>query len=160
MRRGVGLMVAMAVAGWGCSDSPTDVQEQVIEEVEFASSLGINLDDMRRLATGVYIQDLVIGTGEPAVFGTQITIHYQGWLTDGTQFVSREFDFPMGQDRVPLGLEDGVLNLRVGGTRRIIVPPRRGYGGIPQIGEGGTEIPGGSVLIYEVELLEVVEIPG
>ena len=136
----------------GCSESPTEVEFQVIEEVDFAASLNVDLSTMTKLATGTYYKDLVVGGGEAAVRGDILDTSYMGWLTDGTLFVDTNHEFQMGNDRVPPGLEDGLLNMREGGTRQIIVAPGRGYGGLQQVGLNGTIVPGGSVLVYEVTL--------
>lgn len=149
------LLLALVISIAACGDDPMTVEFQVIEEVDFAESLNVDLDAMTRLGSGVYVEDLVEGTGEPAVYGKTLTITYTGWLTDGTEFVSRTFSFFMGNDQVPVGLEGGLLSLQVGGTRRIIVPPGRAYGGLPQVGEGGVSIPGGSVLVYVATLDDV-----
>ena len=155
VRRGGGrVAIAALVIGAlaGCSESPTGPEFQVIEEVEFAASLNVDLSTMTKLATGTYYKDLVVGGGEPAVRGAYLDTSYMGWLADGTLFVDTNHQFEMGNDRVPPGLEDGLLNMRVGGTRQIIVAPGRGYGGLEQVGNTGVVVPGGSVLVYEVTL--------
>jgi FKBP-type peptidyl-prolyl cis-trans isomerase len=148
--------VALVSLG-GCEDGPTEVVFEVIEETQFAASLGIDLADFDVLNSGVYVKDVVVGTGEPAVFGTTPTVTYTGWLADGTQFDSGTFDFFMGNSLVVPGFEDGLLNVMVGGTRVMIIPPGRGYGGIPQVDQSGNvTIPGGSIMVFEITLDSVV----
>jgi FKBP-type peptidyl-prolyl cis-trans isomerase len=102
--------------------------------------------------------DLVVGTGAEAKKGSAISVHYVGTLTDGTVFdSSREraqpFSFMIGQGKVIRGWEQGVIGMKVGGKRKLVVPPHLGYG------EDGSppKIPGNATLIFEIELLHVVE---
>lgn len=102
------------------------------------------------------VEDLQVGTGEEAVAGKRVTVHYTGTLSDGSKFDSsldrgRPFDFPLGAGRVIKGWDEGVLGMRVGGKRRLTIPPELGYGarGYPPV------IPPNSTLIFEVELLGV-----
>jgi FKBP-type peptidyl-prolyl cis-trans isomerase FkpA len=135
-----------------CSgDTPTQVEFQVIEETDFAPSLGIDLASMTLTGTGVYWKDLTVGTGDAATFGTTPFVTYTGWLADGTQFDSGSFGFLMGNNQVVGGFEDGLLNAKVGGTRLMVIPPNRGYGGQVRYDRAGNvSIPGGSILIFEV----------
>jgi len=146
------LFVAFVAVGLvGCGEDPVSVEFEVIEEITFAPSLNIDLAAMERRSTGVYFQDLIPGGGEEVVFGTTPTVTFTGWLANGTEFDSGTFSFFMGGGRVIGGLEDGLLNARAGGTRLIIVPPNRGYGGQVLTGPTGQVIvPAGSVLVFEV----------
>lgn len=143
------VLVALVISG--CGESPVEVVFEVIEEVEFAAALGIDLAAMEKLGTGVYRQDIVVGGGEPAVFGTTPTLTFTGWLKNGTQFETGTFSFRMGNNAVVSGLEDGLVGARVGGTRRIIIPPGRGYGGQARLDlQGNVVIPGGSIMVFVV----------
>ena len=102
--------------------------------------------------------DLVVGTGPEAMNGDTLVVNYTGWLYDviaadnkGSQFDQGEFDFVLGAGQVIGGWDRGLLGMRVGGHRRIIVPPELGYGaaGFPPT------IPGNAVLLFEVELIEI-----
>jgi FKBP-type peptidyl-prolyl cis-trans isomerase FkpA len=102
------------------------------------------------------IEDLTIGTGDEAVRGQTVAVHYTGWLANGTKFDSSKdrsapFDFPLGLGHVIAGWDEGVLGMRVGGTRKLIIPPEMGYG---SRGAGGV-IPPNATLVFEVELLAV-----
>lgn len=145
-------VAVIGVAGVACGEeSTTDVVFEVIEETTFDPSLSVNLDSMTRTNTGVYWRDFTVGGGAEAVFGTTPLVTYQLWLTDGTPVDSGTFSFLMGNNRVISGFEDGLLGQRTGGTRLIVIPPNRGYGGIPQYDAlGNVTIPGGSVLVFEV----------
>ncbi len=105
---------------------------------------------------GLIIQDEVVGTGEEATPGKKVTVNYVGTLTDGTKFDSsydrnQPFSFTLGAGQVIPGWDEGVAGMKVGGKRKLTIPPSLGYGtgGVP-----GT-IPGNATLIFEVELLKV-----
>lgn len=102
------------------------------------------------------IEDLVTGQGDEATPGKIVLVHYTGWLTDGTQFDSSKdrndpFDFPLGAGHVIRGWDEGVAGMKVGGTRKLTIPPEKGYGAR---GAGGV-IPPNATLVFEVELLAV-----
>ncbi len=105
---------------------------------------------------GLKIQDLVIGTGDEAVNGKMLSVHYTGTLENGTKFDSsvdrgEPFSFLLGSGQVIQGWEQGFKGMKVGGKRKIIIPPNLGYG---SRGAGGV-IPPNATLIFEVELLAV-----
>ena len=100
------------------------------------------------------IEDMVVGTGAEAVKGKQVMVHYTGWLTDGKKFDSSKdhgqpFSFALGRGQVIQGWDEGVVGMKVGGRRKLTIPPEMGYGkqGFPGA------IPPDSTLIFEVELL-------
>jgi FKBP-type peptidyl-prolyl cis-trans isomerase FkpA len=108
-------------------------------------------------ASGLLIEDLTVGTGTVAASGQHVTVHYTGWLADGTKFDSSKdrsqpFVFPLGGQRVIQGWDEGVQGMRVGGVRKLTIPPALGYGAR---GAGGV-IPPNATLVFEVELLGVV----
>jgi FKBP-type peptidyl-prolyl cis-trans isomerase FkpA len=114
--------------------------------------------------SAVLVTDLVKGVGDEALPGMVVVVHYTGWLYDagaeglrGRKFdSSRErgqaFSFPLGGGRVISGWEQGIPGMKVGGTRRLVIPPDLAYGG-RDIGNG--LIPPNSTLLFEVELLAV-----
>jgi FKBP-type peptidyl-prolyl cis-trans isomerase FkpA len=110
----------------------------------------------KMLDGGLKYEDLQQGEGDSAEVGKRVTVHYTGWLEDGTQFDSSRdrndpFSFPLGQGRVIRGWDMGVENMCVGGKRKLTIPPHLGYGA----GGAGGVIPANATLIFEVELLAV-----
>ena len=106
--------------------------------------------------TGLVFEDLLLGEGEEAIGGCRVTVHYTGWLSDGTQFDSSKdrgdpFRFSLGAGQVIAGWDEGVAGMKVGGTRKLTIPPQLGYGAR---GAGGV-IPPDATLVFEVELLAV-----
>ncbi|MGE5491676.1 MAG: FKBP-type peptidyl-prolyl cis-trans isomerase [Actinomycetota bacterium] len=106
--------------------------------------------------SGLVIEDVVEGTGAEAVAGRYVSVHYTGWLTNGSKFDSSKdrdepFAFPLGMRHVIAGWDEGVQGMKVGGTRKLTIPPQLGYGAR---GAGGV-IPPNATLVFEVELLEV-----
>lgn len=107
--------------------------------------------------SGLKYNDTVIGDGAVAVKGQTVSVHYTGWLTDGEKFDSSKdrndpFQFPLGAGRVIRGWDEGVQGMKVGGTRRLTIPPQLGYGAA---GAGGV-IPPNATLVFEVELLAIL----
>jgi FKBP-type peptidyl-prolyl cis-trans isomerase FkpA len=132
-------LFGLLAAASGCGESPTSPTPNV----PFSQS------------------DLRVGTGADAVAGKVVTAHYTGWLYDasktdqkGLQFSTSQggepFSFQVGAGGVIDGMDQGVVGMKVGGLRRIVIPPSLGYGG-----ERNGPIPANSTLIFEVELLDV-----
>jgi FKBP-type peptidyl-prolyl cis-trans isomerase FkpA len=138
--------LVFATAGLlGCGDGIT-----AIEDTEFAASLGINLAAMTRTSSGLYYQDIETGEGEPATSGDAVEVAYTGWLSDGTQFDSGSLTFTLGAGRVVAGFDEGVQGMRVGGVRRIVIPPALGYGS-----QARGAIPPDSILVFRIEVLSI-----
>jgi FKBP-type peptidyl-prolyl cis-trans isomerase len=105
---------------------------------------------------GLKYIDLVVGEGLDARRGDEVSVHYSGWLEDGTKFDSsldrgRPFVFPLGRGRVIQGWDLGVAGMKVGGKRKLLIPAKLGYG---KRGAGDA-IPPNANLVFEVELLSV-----
>ena len=113
--------------------------------------------------TQLQMVDTVTGSGAEATKGTVVSVHYTGWLYDptkpnnrGAKFDSSKdrndpFEFPLGMGHVIKGWDEGVQGMKVGGTRRLVIPPELGYGAR---GAGGV-IPPNATLLFEVDLLAV-----
>ncbi|MDO8474501.1 MAG: FKBP-type peptidyl-prolyl cis-trans isomerase [bacterium] len=105
--------------------------------------------------TELQIEDIVVGTGAQAQTGNTVSVHYTGTLLNGTKFDSSldrgtPFSFTLGQNSVIAGWEQGVLGMKIGGKRKLIIPPSLAYG--PR---ATGPIPANSTLVFEVELLNV-----
>jgi FKBP-type peptidyl-prolyl cis-trans isomerase FkpA len=132
-----------ACGGTGFGPEPT--------EVEFEASLGIDLDAMTETPSGLFIWHDSVGTGEAAVLGDQVTLTYTGWLVDGEQFDSGDgYVVELGVTNLIAGFTEGVVGMRVGGTRTIVVPADLGYGSQESSG-----IPRDAVLVFELMVTEL-----
>lgn len=119
----------------------------------FAPALGVDLSAMTKTPSGLYYQDQTVGTGTTAQAGKQVTVHYTGWLTNGTKFDSsvdrkKPFAFTPGVGMVIAGWDEGVIGMKVGGKRKLVIPASLGYGA-----QSVGPIPPNSVLVFDVELL-------
>ncbi len=102
------------------------------------------------------IEDQIVGDGNEAVAGQTVEVHYTGWLVDGTKFDSsldrdQTFSFKLGGGQVIAGWDQGVAGMKIGGTRKLTIPPELGYG---ERGAGGV-IPPNATLVFKVELISV-----
>lgn len=123
-------------------------QEIVIDDPEVIAGQKGGVAEMK-------MEDLVVGEGEEAVAGKKVTVHYIGTLTDGTKFDSsvdrgQPFEFNLGAGQVIQGWDQGVAGMKVGGKRKLTIPPELGYGDRDM-----GDIPPNSTLVFEVELLGV-----
>ena len=105
---------------------------------------------------GFKSEDVEVGAGKDATAGSMVSVHYSGFLTDGTKFDSSldrgtPFEFHLGGGQVIKGWDRGVQGMKVGGKRKLTIPPDWAYGaqGVPGV------IPPGSTLVFDVELLAV-----
>ena len=106
--------------------------------------------------SGLVIEDLIVGSGDPAKAGQRVNVHYTGWTTDGKKFDSsldrgQPFSFSLGRGEVIRGWDEGVAGMKVGGKRKLTIPPDLGYGARG----AGNVIPPNATLLFEVELLAV-----
>jgi FKBP-type peptidyl-prolyl cis-trans isomerase len=106
--------------------------------------------------SGLKYEDTTVGDGAVASKGQTVSVHYTGWLENGTKFDSSKdrndpFEFKLGAGQVIRGWDEGVAGMKVGGVRRLTIPPQLGYG---DRGAGGV-IPPKATLIFEVELLSI-----
>jgi len=107
-------------------------------------------------ASGLKYEELRVGTGEAAAKGKSVEVHYTGWLTNNKKFDSsrdrgKPFSFSLGKGMVIKGWDEGVAGMKVGGKRKLTIPPALGYGAR---GVGGV-IPPNATMVFEVELLKV-----
>lgn len=105
-------------------------------------------------ASGLQYEEIKVGSGATATAGNLVSVHYTGWLTDGTKFDSSKdrnepFEFNLGAGQVIKGWDEGVQGMQVGGVRKLTIPAALGYGAR---GAGGV-IPPNATLVFEVEFL-------
>lgn len=155
MLRAVALAGAMfAAAACGSSTAPkTPVPD--IATATFAPILGVDLAAMTKTADGVYYRDLSVGTGTPIDTGSKVQVRYAGFLVNGSLFDQSKPDgaplsFTLGKGGVIKGWDEGLVGMKLGGQRQLVIPPALGYG------EGGsTNIPSQAILIFVVTLVGV-----
>lgn len=143
MRTALLLLSAVALAAAGCSSTHTYPGEATTSAVE-------------RTPSGLRYIDMLPGTGASPEAGKTVTVHYTGYLASGKKFDSsvdrnEPFSFPIGTGQVIRGWDEGVLSMKVGGKRKLIIPAELGYG---SRGAGGV-IPPDAELVFDVELLDV-----
>jgi FKBP-type peptidyl-prolyl cis-trans isomerase FkpA len=161
------LLVSMLLGPLGCGDGkrPEPAADAGaagalgaapdISRTTFAPSLGVDLAAMRQTPRGAWIRDLTLGTGAAVGAGTQVAIHYVGALPDGKQFdangpADQPFVFRIDAGEVVPGFDEGVLGMKAGGRRQVIIPPALGYGA-----QGNGPIPGNSILVFTIDLVRV-----
>jgi FKBP-type peptidyl-prolyl cis-trans isomerase len=101
------------------------------------------------------IDDIKVGTGAEVKVGDTVSVHYVGTLQDGTEFDNSKkrgepFEFKVGEGRVIKGWEEGLVGMKVGGQRILVIPPEKAYGA-----KGIGPIPGNATLVFSIELLEI-----
>ncbi|RKI03745.1 FKBP-type peptidyl-prolyl cis-trans isomerase [Corallococcus sp. AB004] len=152
MLRSLLLCAVLALAG--CGDSSSSSGDPA--DVTYADSLGVDLSAMNKSESGLYTQDLVVGTGKEAVNKSYVVVHYAGWLPDGSMFDNSRargepIDFVVGVGDVIKGWDEGLVGMRVGGKRKLVIPSDLGYGS-----RGSAPvIPSDAVLVFDVELMNV-----
>jgi FKBP-type peptidyl-prolyl cis-trans isomerase FkpA len=144
---------ATALLVAACGKDSTSPPEPKIEETTFAPALGVDLATMTKTPDGLYYKDLVVGTGATIANGQLINARYTGWFPDGTQFDSNvdaasPYPFNLGRGQVIAGWDLGLVGMKVGGKRQLVIPPSLGYGPDPYF-----EIPGNSILVFQVEVV-------
>ena len=125
-------------------------------QLTFAPALNVTLDSTELRPSGLYVHDIVVGTGAVADSMSTAAVHYTGWLADGSKFDSSHdrgepYRFTVGAEQVISAWDEGVRGMKVGGKRQLIVPPKLGYGdlGMPP------DIPRMATLVFELELVGV-----
>lgn len=143
------LAAVLAVAGALSASAASIPQEDKAGQLEPAGKEVVT-------RSGLKYVDLKVGEGEEARLTQVVEVHYTGWLTDGTKFESSRdanepLTFRIGAGDVLKGWDEGVVGMKVGGKRRLVLPPELGYG---KLGAGGV-VPPNATLVFEFELLGV-----
>ena len=139
------------------SSNPLFVQEIASnDQIIIAQNMTNSEEKVITTDSGLQYEDLTVGTGESPKKGDTVSVHYTGTLTNGKKFDSsrdrgQPFQFKIGVGQVIKGWDEGVMTMKVGGRRKLIIPPELGYGAR---GAGGV-IPPNATLVFDVELLGV-----
>lgn len=158
--RGGGIWTLLALMLGACGGGGSTASGEVAAppqdpaQLFYSLELEIDLDDFERTASGLYIQDIEIGEGPTARRTSRVWISYIGWLPDGTVFdgnVGGEpYHLRLGGSEVIRGWNEGIVGMRRGGVRRLVVRPGLAYGS-----RGRGDIPPGATLIFRVTLVDV-----
>jgi FKBP-type peptidyl-prolyl cis-trans isomerase len=149
MLRLIALISPLALAA--CVGNPVAPS---IEQTVFAPSLGVDLEASTRTPSGLYIRDIVVGTGVVAGAGSKLNVHYVGALPGGFVFDRNDagqdtpLAFTLGAGAVVKGWDEGLVGMRVGGRRQLIIPPKLAYGD-----RAAGSIPPNSILVFTVDLV-------
>lgn len=150
------LVLLTAACGDDAPTGPDPVTDPAA--ATYAPELGVDIGAMTKTQSGLYLQDLAPGTGATVQTGQLIDAHYTGWLTNGQKFdSSRDRGVPLCftvGGNVINGWNEGVPGMRVGGKRKLVIPPQLGYGASGSE-EGG--IPPNAILVFDVEVVGIRE---
>jgi FKBP-type peptidyl-prolyl cis-trans isomerase len=141
------LVAAIAVAACG-GDKSSTAPATDITTTSFDASLNVHLQSMTKTASGLYYQDSIVGAGAAVHSGSAVTVGYTGWLANGTKFDGGSIVFTVGAGRVIAGWDEGLVGMKVGGIRKLVVPPSLGYGA-----SANGPIPANSVLVFNVQVV-------
>jgi peptidylprolyl isomerase len=151
------VMLGLAVLLTACDQAKTTSTTTSAPTTTTGSTPMFDEKNATTTASGLKYIDEVVGTGAAPKAGQQVTVHYTGTLTNSSKFDSsrdrnQPFTFVIGRGQVIKGWDEGVLTMKIGGKRHLIIPPDLGYGAR---GAGGGLIPPNATLIFDVELLGV-----
>ena len=143
-------LALVACGGRPAAEAPAPSSSTVLTAAPIDSSM------MLRTASGLQFRDLVVGTGPIVTAGQFISVYYIGQLLNGRQFdatipPAEPIRFQVGIRRVIRGWDEGLVGMRVGGRRQLIVPPALGYGS-----RGTGPIPPGSTLVFTIEVVSAM----
>ena len=149
-------LLAMLCLACARPDAPAEISNSPadLDTATFAASLGVDLEKSERNAAGLRWRDITVGEGVEVTRGQVIEVYYDGHLPDGTRFEQtppgRPYTFRVGVGQVIAGWDQGIVGMRVGGKRQLIIPPTLGYGPSPN-----GPIPGNATLIFDVEVVAI-----
>ena len=130
----------------------------IIAAIAILAFQNANRNEQSQIPTGLIIEDLVVGSGPAAKTGDTVSVHYTGTLLDGQKFDSSRdrgepFTFTIGVSQVIQGWQEGLIGMQPGGIRKLTIPPELAYG---ERGSSGV-IPPNATLIFEIELMEILD---
>jgi FKBP-type peptidyl-prolyl cis-trans isomerase FkpA len=145
----------------GCLSTSEPIVIPTIETTGFDPSLGVNLAGSTKTADGLYYRDITTGTGITVIPGDTVGIYYSGALATGKVFDSRDststlgpFSFVVGANQVIQGFDEGMVGMKVGGKRQLIIPSSLAYGSDSRFDSlGNLLIPSYSILVFTVTLV-------
>ncbi|HEU4563148.1 MAG TPA: FKBP-type peptidyl-prolyl cis-trans isomerase [Gemmatimonadaceae bacterium] len=151
--RRLAVAAALPLAFAACGSGSTGPDAPDIENTTFAPALGVDLAASTKTSSGLYYRDITVGAGAVVSPGQEVSVHYTGWLSDGTKFDENTagevpLTFHLGGGQVIAGWDQGVAGMRVGGKRQLIIPPSLGYGSSDY-----GPIPGNSILVFDIEVV-------
>ena len=159
MLKKLALLLVLAVAGPGCNGdvlgagTPSDPATET-----FHPSLNVDISAFSRTESGVYYRDTRVGTGDEAAAADQVTITFAGYLaSNGTLFATQSTPTQQPLTVFVQGFRDGVVGMRVGGVRRIIIPSALAYGWQGRQQNGQVIVPRNATLVFDVELFAVTK---
>lgn len=155
-RRALTLATVVFAAACANNDStspPTGTPSDPATET-YATSLGVNITSMTKVSPDLYFEDVVVGTGDVASNGRILRVTYTGWLANGARFDTNvggdPLVFTLGASGLIAGWNQGIVGMRLGGKRKIVIGSNLGYG------PGGRgPIPGNATLVFEVQLVGI-----
>ena len=155
------VLASIPGCGPGQDDIPrSSTPERTVDRITtipYNDTLEVDFSKMERLPTGIYLQDDAVGEGPGATEGDSILVHYTGFFPDGrvfesTHWVETPLGVVLGRGDIISGWEYGLLGMKVGGRRRLVIPPEFGYG---RRGAGSGKVPPNAVILFDVEMLEI-----
>lgn len=147
-------LVLLAAATAACGGDDANVPSNPLTET-FAPVTGVVLANMQTMTEGLYYQDLTVGTGLEAISGRNLQVQYTGWFTTGKVFDSNTtptgIAFQLGRGQVIAGWDRGIVGMRPGGKRKLVIASPLAYGS-----SGRDGIPANTTLVFDVTLISVV----
>ncbi|MEA2447025.1 MAG: hypothetical protein QOK47_662 [Actinomycetota bacterium] len=156
LKKMIVLLAALALVGVACGDPDSGTADVGGQPTAEAPAPADCETGTVKTDSGLKYEEIECGSGDEATRGNAVAVHYTGTLEDGTEFDSsvggQPFQFQIGAGQVIQGWDEGIAGMRVGGKRKLIVPPDLGYGkaGYPPV------IPKNATLIFEVELVDIL----
>ena len=151
LRATTAVVVLLGISG--CTDVTTNIEPAPNPfDVVFAPVLDIDLTLMNQSITGLLWMDIEVGTGPVVDFGDRVSVGITGWLVDGTQFDSQTVEVLLFAGELIPGLLEGISDMRVGGVRKLVVPPQLAWGT-----RGNGPVPPNAFVVFEVELFTIIE---